>query len=62
MSLRDGLPERLLTGKASFGQTVAAARRALEPPSLTIDLAGQRIQAAGERVEMPPAVAGLLQP
>ncbi len=54
VSLRDGLPERLLKGKASFGQTVGAARRALEPPSLVIDLAGQCVQAAGERVEMPP--------
>ena len=55
VSLRDGLPERLLSGKASFRQTVAAARRALEPPELTVDLAGQRISAGGEVVPMPPA-------
>jgi CRISPR-associated protein (TIGR02584 family) len=55
VSLREGLPERLLKGKASFGQTVAAARRALEPPELTIDLAGQRLCAGGEVVAMSPA-------
>jgi hypothetical protein len=55
VSLRGGLPERLLTGHASFVQTVAAARRALEPPRLTLDLSARRIQAGGEVVEMPPA-------
>lgn len=53
--LRDGLPERLLKGKASFGQTVAAARRAMEPPELTIDLPGQCIRAGSELVEMSAA-------
>ncbi len=55
VSLREGLPERLLTGSSSFGQTVSAARRALEPPELTIDLARQRIRAGGETLEMTPA-------
>ena len=55
VGLRDGLPERLLTGHASFVQTVAAARRALEPPRLTLDLSARRIEAGGEVVEMPPA-------
>jgi CRISPR-associated protein (TIGR02584 family) len=55
VSLRDGLPERLLTGRASFGQTVAAARRALEPPQLLVDLAAGWIRAGGELVAMPPA-------
>jgi CRISPR-associated protein (TIGR02584 family) len=54
--LRDGLPDRLLAGTASFGQTVAAAQRALEPPELVIDLAGQRIRAGGEVISLPPAV------
>jgi CRISPR-associated protein (TIGR02584 family) len=53
--LREGLPDRLLAGHASFGDTIAAAQRALEPPELIIDLAGQRIQAAGEIVTMTPA-------
>lgn len=53
--LREGLPDRLLAGTASFGQTVAAAQRALEPPELVIDLAGQRIRAGGEVITLPPA-------
>lgn len=53
--LREGLPDRLLAGRASFGQTVTAAQRALEPPELIIDLVGQRIRAGGEVVSLPPA-------
>ncbi len=52
--LRDELNNRLLTGAASFGQTVAAAQRALLPPALVIDLPGRRLTAAGELVELPP--------
>ncbi len=52
--LRDGLHQRLLTGAASFGQTVAAAQRALQPPALVIDLAGRRLGAGGEWLEMAP--------
>ncbi|WP_324601743.1 CRISPR-associated ring nuclease Csm6, partial [Accumulibacter sp.] len=48
VSLRHGLPEALLTGHASYNEAVAAARRALAPAQLTIDLAGRRIQAAGK--------------
>jgi CRISPR-associated protein (TIGR02584 family) len=54
--LREGLPDRLLAGRASFGQTVTAAQRALEPPELVIDLAGQRVRAGGEVVSLSPAV------
>ncbi|TVQ89482.1 MAG: TIGR02584 family CRISPR-associated protein [Chromatiaceae bacterium] len=54
--LREGLPERLLAGIASFGASIAAAQRALRPPRLTIDLAGQRIRAAGEIIPLAPAV------
>ena len=52
--LRDELNNRLLTGAASFGQTVAAAQRALLPPALVIDLTGRRLTAAGEPVDLPP--------
>jgi CRISPR-associated protein (TIGR02584 family) len=55
VSLRDGLPERLLKGQASFGQTVAAARRALEPPTLTFDFAERRVRAGGEWLPLAPA-------
>jgi CRISPR-associated protein (TIGR02584 family) len=52
--LRDGLNQRLLTGVASFGQTVEAAQRALLPPELVIDLPGRLLTAAGERVDLAP--------
>lgn len=52
--LREGLNQRLLTGAASFGQTVAAAQRALQAPELVIDLAGRRLRAAGEWLDMAP--------
>jgi CRISPR-associated protein (TIGR02584 family) len=35
--LRDGLPERLRTGQASFTQVVAMANRGLQPPRLVLD-------------------------
>jgi len=54
--LRDGLPERLLAGRASFGETIATAQRARQPPELILDLPGQRIRAAGETLSLPPAV------
>ena len=53
--LRDGLPERLLAGQASFGETIATAQRALQPPEVVIDLAGQRLQVAGEVISVAPA-------
>ncbi len=54
--LRDGIvPDRLLSGHASFGDTIAAAQRALAPAALVIDLCGRRIQAAGEIIALPPA-------
>lgn len=53
--LREGLPDRLLAGQASFGQSVAAAQRALEPPEVVIDLAGQCLRAGGEVVALQPA-------
>jgi len=53
--LREGLPTRLLEGRASFGESIAAAQRALEPPRLLIDLEGRRLQAAGETLSLKPA-------
>lgn len=54
VSLREGLPKRLTDGTARFSDVVHSARRALQSPELTIDLAGRRILASGERVEMDP--------
>lgn len=53
--LRDGLPQRLVGGQASFSHTVAAAQRALEPPSLVIDNARRLVTASGENVTLPAA-------
>ena len=60
VSLRHGLPQALLSGHASFGDTVAAAQAALAPPELVIDLAGRRIRAGGQTIELPPAELALL--
>jgi len=60
VSLRHGLPQALLSGTASFNETVAAARIALAPPELVLDLAEQRIVASGRVVILPPAELALL--
>ncbi len=55
VTLREGLPERLLQGRTSFTDTVAAARRLLDPPELIIDLDSQCLRAGGEIVRLSPA-------
>ena len=60
VSLRHGLPQALLSGHASFSDTVAAARRALAAPELVLDLGQRCIVAGGVRVELPPAELALL--
>ena len=55
VSLRNGLPLRLLHGEASFTETVTAARKALEPPRLVIDLGRKALIAADEKVTLRPA-------
>jgi CRISPR-associated protein (TIGR02584 family) len=53
--LREGLPKPLLKGHASYSRTVQAARLALEPPFLELDLEAGRVKAGGEPVDMTPA-------
>jgi CRISPR-associated protein (TIGR02584 family) len=60
VSLRLGLPTALLAGQASFNDTVAAARAALAPPQLVIDLRRRSIVAGGCEVSIPPAELALL--
>jgi CRISPR-associated protein (TIGR02584 family) len=60
VSLRHGLPAKLLSGHASFNETVIAAQLALAPPELVVDLAGRNIHAGGQRIELPPAELALL--
>ncbi|MGQ0658986.1 MAG: CRISPR-associated ring nuclease Csm6 [Chromatiales bacterium] len=60
VSLRHGLPDKLLEGRTSFSETVAAARQTLGPPELVIDLRGHRIRAGGVVLSLPPAELAFL--
>lgn len=60
VSLRDGLDSRLTAGAVSFSEVVAAARLALQPAELYIDLHGQRIRASGREVRLQPVQLALL--
>lgn len=60
VSLRHGLPQALLSGHASFSETVRAAQAALAAPELVIDLANRRIRAGGRDIELPPTELALL--
>ena len=53
--LRHGLPEALLDDSAGFAQAVAAAQAGLAPPRLVLDLAQQRVLAAGRAINLAPA-------
>ena len=53
--LRHGLPAALLDGQTGFAQAVAAAQANLGPPRLLLDLGARIIEAAGQRIELPPA-------
>ena len=58
--LRQGLDEPLRSGSARFSEVVAAAQRALQPPELVIDRAGQCILAGGRQIALPPKQLALL--
>ena len=60
VSLRHGLPEALLTGRATYNDTVKAARGALGPAELLIDLEKRQVHAAGKGFSLPPAELALL--
>jgi CRISPR-associated protein (TIGR02584 family) len=60
VSLRHGLPNGLLAGRARYADTVAAARASLGPLSLTIDLAAKQITVGGRVIRLPPANLALL--
>jgi hypothetical protein len=51
---------KLLAGHASFNDTVAAARAALAPPQLTMNLAPRAFWQAAPEIELPPAELALL--
>ena len=60
VSLRHGLPAPLLAGQASFGDTVAAAQRALAAPELVLDLRHGRIRAGGREFALARVPLALL--
>ncbi|WP_298236503.1 CRISPR-associated ring nuclease Csm6 [uncultured Azohydromonas sp.] len=60
VSLRHGLPQELLAGRAGFDATVQAARRALAPAELVLDLRRGCIRASGQVVRLPRVQLALL--
>ncbi|MEZ5643338.1 MAG: CRISPR-associated ring nuclease Csm6 [Burkholderiaceae bacterium] len=52
--LRHGQPQALLDGRASFGGTVAAIQRSLQPPRLHIDLPRKMVLCGETAVQLPP--------
>jgi CRISPR-associated protein (TIGR02584 family) len=60
VSLRHGLPQRLLSGRARFSESVGAARLGLGPAELVIDLAARRVRAGGKVIALPPGELALL--
>ena len=60
VSLRHGLPEKLLQGHVTYNEAVAAARRSLGPATLTVDLQARCLFAAGTRVALPPNLLALM--
>lgn len=59
-SLRHDLPEHLRKGRARFSEIVAAARAAVGPAELVIDLPARRIRAAGRGIDLAPAELAML--
>ena len=55
VSLRDGLPDRLLKGAASFSDTIDAARKSRLPPHIDIDLPRRCLHVQGEQIKLSPA-------
>jgi CRISPR-associated protein (TIGR02584 family) len=60
VSLRHGLPQALLAGTATFNATVTAARQALGPARLLIDVRTRRASAAGRVFALPPSEFSIL--
>jgi CRISPR-associated protein (TIGR02584 family) len=58
--LRDGLPERLRAGRASFLQVIAAANRGRQPPLLAIDVAAKQARADDELLPLKPIELAVL--
>ncbi len=53
--LREGLPDSLLEGQASYSATVHQAQRSLGPPELLLDPARRRVRCGGVVISLSPA-------
>ena len=60
VSLRHGMPDSLLQGMASYNDAVDAARRALGPATLKIDLKQRCVEASGIEFHLAPAQLAML--
>ena len=60
VSLRHGLPDDLLKGRARYVDTVAAAHASLGPLTLAIDFAMKQIVVGRRIIRLPPAELALL--
>ena len=54
VSLRNGLPEKVLSGDASYSEAVAQARRALSPPKLEINTDLRTLHCADIAITLTP--------
>lgn len=52
--LREGLPQDLLAGRASFQEAVDRLQERFRPAELVIDLAGATVRAHGRQIACPP--------
>lgn len=53
--LREGLPEALLMGKATYSDAVTAADERLRPPSMEVDISRQALICHGQPIELAAA-------
>lgn len=60
VSLRSELPRALLEGRATFAETIAAARTSLAPPEVVLDPSTRRVRMAGRLFRLAPAEFALL--
>ncbi len=60
VSLRHGLPQALLQGRASYRGTVEAARAGVAPASLEITLSSREVRTHGKHFTLPPSELALL--
>lgn len=53
VSLREGLPEKLLKGIKSFSKTVQITNQVLKPTNIVIDKSTQTLACAGQKIKLP---------